>query len=227
MSSYTLDISGSEKAFQYFKYVKETDEEVFSSKAADAFKVKQPRAAKVLSDLEDYGVLKSQKQGRKRVYSYSEEGLIEVFWNLVTENIMYTQSLQEESVQNLMRKHFLNLGSEFEYSENPDKYSTVEAAVDKISEDIKEEFNPFLQRYTEEYIIRINSPTFEKMLIEDLFKGLMEVKKYELGEVPEEFQILYEIRKLFYLPLENPGSIVLKSLMSLENRDEDEKEKKE
>lgn len=82
MPSSTLDIAGSEKPFEYFLYVASSKEDVFSSKAAEEFDVNQSRAATVLSELEEFGALKSKKKGRKRVYTYDMKGLIQAWYNI-------------------------------------------------------------------------------------------------------------------------------------------------
>jgi len=113
MPNSTLDIAGSEKPFEYFIYVASSEEDVFSSKAAEEFDVNQSRAATVLSELEEFGALKSKKKGRKRVYTHNMNGLIQSWYNVWSElanveniELKIEEIADKEEFEDLLENYF-------------------------------------------------------------------------------------------------------------------------
>ena len=171
MAKYKTDVRTSEKAYQYIRYIHSTQDEVYASAAAEKFGVKQPRATKILKDLEKTGCLRSKKKGRKKIYEIDYNGLFNLFWEFTGEKL--TQDDKKLITEEI---------------------GDIEPTISKSDARKRKDFQ-FLEKYATTYLEITEESNIRKMLLEDFYKGVDRFN-WDGNDAPEWMVIFDRISEL-------------------------------
>lgn len=219
MCAQTSKLEESEKAYQYLKYIHHADAKINNKKVAEAFEVNQSRASTLLGELENKGLLESYKDGRKKIYEYSQDGIYEFFWQLVRSELYKSYSNTSIVAVEPLKEKYNSLNQNNVIN---DEIEDLDSIINTISDDLKPKFDDFLFLYVTNYFYEVNKSNLRKMLIIDLFQGLSETKDHP--NYPKKFGIFRTIENHFKDAFEIPGPIVQKSLSDLNEVQNEEEE---
>lgn len=106
----------SRKYYEYVRHVYVSETSCYSSNIAEELGVNRPRATQVLGNLEYMGVLKSHKEGRRKIYRVNFEGLYRVHMKIIAQE-MTIKNLGKNSIE-ILDRYDGNIYTSLEDDEN-------------------------------------------------------------------------------------------------------------
>ena len=174
MSDYRTDPMKSPRYYEFLREVYLSHSKSYSGNIAEELGVKRSRGSQVLSDLKNAGILKSSKDGRRRIYELNFTGLC------LTQIQMFEKSIDLNNCKNYNSKirEFFN---EFEKIPKEEGIIISGGTFPKLTED-----------YIKEYLKKHHRSSIKKMLFFDFMLGYASVRETSCTSLSKESRAILE-----------------------------------
>jgi len=180
----------------------------YGSKIANEIGTTQQVVSEIISTLEKENILIKGKRTQAQYYKIDYNGLIALFTHLMKSKLKDSQA-QKDLIAHIEKNSDLKL---------EEIHSRSQDSLESLYSDPEDEeltFLYFFVRYTELYLMKIESSTLQDMIINDLIRGLL------IAEQPnEEYEEKEWYQYLSQLALENENFInqpelIVRDILSL------------